>query len=249
MFIGHFAVGLGTKKAAPEISLGMLLLAAQALDLILSILQLLTILRGGIHPERSFLDIASAYYTQLTHSLVMAMVWATVFVILYKVFRKGLHGAVWIWLLVVSHWALDVIAHRPGIPLYPGSRIMIGLGLEDSFLGTIATEGLLFGLGAFFYSRCTRPADKLGIYGFWALLLALVLGYSALLASPAIAKIPLIATTKARYSGIWLELRRSHLFDWVGVYWGFWLDRHRQVVVSAERSAEVEVSRAVAYKR
>jgi len=34
MFIGHFGVGLGAKKAAPGVSLGMLFLAAQFLDLL-----------------------------------------------------------------------------------------------------------------------------------------------------------------------------------------------------------------------
>lgn len=34
MFIGHFGVGLGAKKAAPRVSLGTLFLAAQFLDLL-----------------------------------------------------------------------------------------------------------------------------------------------------------------------------------------------------------------------
>ena len=35
MFIGHFGIGLGAKKAAPKISLGTFFLAAQFLDIVI----------------------------------------------------------------------------------------------------------------------------------------------------------------------------------------------------------------------
>ena len=41
MFIGHFAVGLAAKKAAPQVSLGTFVLAVQFLDLLWPVLLLL----------------------------------------------------------------------------------------------------------------------------------------------------------------------------------------------------------------
>lgn len=41
MFIGHFGVGLGAKKIAPQVSLGTLFIAAQFVDLLWPLLLLL----------------------------------------------------------------------------------------------------------------------------------------------------------------------------------------------------------------
>jgi hypothetical protein len=41
MFLGHFAVALGAKKAAPKVSLGTLVFAAQFADLLWPIFLLL----------------------------------------------------------------------------------------------------------------------------------------------------------------------------------------------------------------
>jgi hypothetical protein len=35
-------------------------------------------------------------------------------------------------LLVVSHWPLDAVVHRPDLPLAPGESALIGLGLWNS---------------------------------------------------------------------------------------------------------------------
>ncbi len=50
MFIGHFAVAFGAKKAAPKVSLGTLVLAAAFLDVVWPVFVLLGIERFRIVP-------------------------------------------------------------------------------------------------------------------------------------------------------------------------------------------------------
>lgn len=50
MFIGHFAMGFGAKRFAPEVSLGVLFLACQLADLIWPNLVLLGIEHLSIEP-------------------------------------------------------------------------------------------------------------------------------------------------------------------------------------------------------
>lgn len=76
MFVGHFAVGFAAKKAAPKISLGVLFVACQALDLIWPVLVL-----TGV--EQVQVDASATAFTPLdfvhypwSHSLGMTAVWA-----------------------------------------------------------------------------------------------------------------------------------------------------------------------------
>ena len=50
-----------------------------------------------------------------------------------------------IWIGVVSHWLLDLIVHRPDLPLYAHSRVF-GLGLWNHRVATIVIELAMFGL-------------------------------------------------------------------------------------------------------
>jgi hypothetical protein len=55
--------------------------------------------------------------------------------------------------LVVSHWVLDVIAHRPDVPLYPNGP-KLGLGLWNSLPGTLAPQTVVYG----YYDAAAKPA-------------------------------------------------------------------------------------------
>jgi hypothetical protein len=46
--------------------------------------------------------------------------------------------------VVLSHWVLDVIAHRPDMPLAPGIPVRLGLGLWTSIPATVVVEGGLW---------------------------------------------------------------------------------------------------------
>ena len=68
--------------------------------------------------------------------------------------------------LVLSHWALDVVTHRPDLPLWPGGP-MVGLGLWNSIPGTIFVEASLLGGGLWLYVGTSSARDRTGT---WALI-------------------------------------------------------------------------------
>ena len=85
--------------------------------------------------------------------------------------------------LVVSHWFLDFITHRPDMPIYPGGP-KIGLGLWNSVAVTTAIEVPMFLAGVWLYARSTRARDGVGRWAFVSLMAALLLIYVANIFSP-----------------------------------------------------------------
>ena len=64
----------------------------------------------------------------ITHSLLASLGWACLFAGIYKIVKHDSRGAVCLWFVVLSHWVLDALSHRPDLPLYPGSSTYVGLG-------------------------------------------------------------------------------------------------------------------------
>jgi hypothetical protein len=115
MGIGHFAVGLAAKSAVPRVSLAWLLLATQFVDVLWGIFVLLGIEHARIRPGITAASPFDFYYYPITHSLLGGILWALLFGGAYFIFRRYRAGAVMLGLLVLSHWVLDVIAHRPDV--------------------------------------------------------------------------------------------------------------------------------------
>lgn len=106
------------------------------------------------------------------------------------------------------------------MPLMPGSKIYLGLGLWNSLLGTILFECGMFALGVAIYGRGTRAKDKTGTYALWALIALLVAIYLGnLFGSPP----PSVAAVA------WLGMAQ-----WLLVAWMSWIDGHREVTFPAE---------------
>ena len=129
MFIGHFGVGLGAKKAAPGISLGTLFLASQFLDLLWPTLLLFGWEHVKIQP--GITDLVPLNFTDYpySHSLLFAILWGIVIGGIYLLVKKNFRGAIILALCVLSHWVLDLPVHRPDLPLFPGSAMFVGFGL------------------------------------------------------------------------------------------------------------------------
>ena len=172
MFIGHFALGFAAKRAAPRAPLATLFAAAQFADLLWPVLVAIGVERVRIAPGITAftpLDFVSYPYS---HSLLLLAVWAAAFALIYRPAALIVAG------LVVSHWVLDWITHRPDMPIYPGGPTF-GLGLWNSIPATLAIELVMFGIGVWVYARATRPRDAIGRWGFAsfvAFLLAVYLG-------------------------------------------------------------------------
>ena len=160
MFIGHFGVALAAKKIAPRTSLGTLILAAQFLDFLWPAFLLLGIEHVRIVPGISVVSPLEFTDYPISHSLLMALVWAVLFGGTYYMLRGYARGAWVVAAAVLSHWVLDFIVHRPDLQLLPGVRLRVGLGLWNSFFASVAVETLFFGVGLWIYLSCTRGRDQ-----------------------------------------------------------------------------------------
>jgi hypothetical protein len=115
----------------------------------------------------------------------------------------------------VSHWFLDVIVHRPDLPLWPGSGMRVGLGLWNSMAATLVLEGGFFALGVWLYARTTRPVDGVGRWGLVAMVAFLAVAYLAAGLGPPPPDVRTLAV--------------SGLALWIFVPWSYWVDRHREL--------------------
>jgi len=225
MFIGHFAVGFALKRVAPRTSLGVLIAAPQALDLLWPIFLLLGWESVRIDPgNTAFTPLAFDSYPY-SHSLLMAVVWAAVFAALY-LFRTRLGAAsLWIAVAVVSHWVLDWITHRPDMPLTPWSTTKVGLGLWNSIPATLIVESTMFAAGAWIYMRTTRARDRMGRVNLWLYITALALMYVGNAVGPPPPDVRSLAIVAL---GLWLL-----------PLWAAWIDRHRAAVFAAGAASTV----------
>ncbi len=216
MFIGHFGVGFGAKKLTPEISLGVLFIAAQFVDLLWPTLLLLGVETVRIVPAASAVTPLEFTHYPISHSLLFVVIWSVVVGGVYALACKNVRGALLLGILVLSHWLLDLIVHVPDLPLWPGHSPMLGFGLWESVAGTLAVEGAIFAIGVFLYLRATRPRDRIGTYSLWGLVAFLVVIHVA----NAFGEPPPSETAIA-----WVGQAQ-----WLLVIGAFWIDKHRQAV-------------------
>lgn len=207
-------MALGAKRIAPELSLGTLVAAGQLADLLWPSFVLAGLESFEIRPGATQvvpLDFVSYPYS---HSLAALVVWG-----LLLAFGRGAlgrHGGVamlTLGALVVSHWALDWIVHRPDLPLTVAGSGRHGLELWRSLPATLAVEFGLLAAGVALYARTTTARDRAGRWGF--------VGFAAFLAAVQLANLlgpppPSVAAVTWSAQAVWLL-----------VAWAWWLDRHR----------------------
>jgi hypothetical protein len=216
MFIGHMAVALAAKRVTPSVSLAMLLLAAQWADVVWPVLVGLGVEHVSIDPGNTAftpLDFVSYPYS---HSLATLVLWGIAVGGAYRGIAGG-RRTVWVLsALVVSHWVLDLVTHRPDLPLYPGGP-KFGLGLWHSVPATLVVEVAMYAAGLWIYLRCTRARDGVGRWGFLSLAVFLLLAYAANVwggPPPSVTAIVVAGGAGAV----------------VLTAWAWWVDRHRESV-------------------
>ncbi len=213
MFIGHYGVGFAAKKLDSRPSLGTMFMASQWVDLIWPVLLLLGIEEVKVDPgNTAFTPLAFVYYP-FSHGFLSVMIWAALFAGIYFIIKRNAKGALILGGLVLSHWILDWITHRPDLPLIPGSDVKAGLGLWNSIIATVIIEGSIFIGGVWLYSKAKRATGKKGAIEFWGLVLFLILFYVMNLFGP-----PPPSEEPIAYIG---------LAQWIFVIWAYWIDRNR----------------------
>ena len=213
MFIGHYAAAFAARRAASRPSLGWFFAACQLPDLIWPILVLAGVERVSIDPANTAFTPLSFDHYPWSHSLLMVAVWGAVLGGLYLARRRDLRGAVVIAALVMSHWLLDFITHRPDLPVIPGNATRVGLGLWNNIPATLAIESLFF-LGAVaLYTTITTPRNAAGRVGFWVLVAFLFGIYVANAFGPPPPSVTMVAA--------------SALALWILLPIAAWIDRNR----------------------
>ena len=153
MFAGHFGVAAAVKSKTPELPLWSLIVSSQLLDIAYIPFSLAGIERmepvgdGGLGNVMIY-----AFYS---HSLVGALLLALLAAVLAGNFwgknTAKITGAV-----VFSHWILDLIVHRPDMPILPGNignLPLLGFGLWQYAPASMFVEFLLIASGVFYYFR------------------------------------------------------------------------------------------------
>jgi membrane-bound metal-dependent hydrolase YbcI (DUF457 family) len=185
MFVGHFAVGFIAKRREPRLSLGTCVLAATLADILWPIFLIAGLEQVQFKPGMGAANYFVASNIALSHSLLMDGLWGALFATTYFLSQRNVRSALILFAAVVSHWFLDVIAHRPDMPLAPVAHRYFGLGLWISIPATMVVEGGLWLLGIISYVRITRAKNWAGVYGFWiAIVLFTLLWYQNIAGSP-----------------------------------------------------------------
>jgi len=214
MFIGHFAVAFAAKPAAPSVSLGTLFVACELVDLAWPVFLLAGLERVEIRPGITAFTPLDFVYYPWTHSLLMCAAWALGLGALYLLSRRNLRAALVVAAVVLSHWLLDFLVHRPDLPLAPGSNALFGLGIWNSIPATLLLEGALFVAALVFYLSRTRARDRAGSWGLWGVVILLLVAYAGAAFGPPPPSVQAIA---------WAGL----LGGAITALLGYWVDRHR----------------------
>lgn len=213
MFIGHFALAFAAKKVAPKTSLATLLFATGWCDLLWPVLLMLGWERVSIRiGVTAFNPLVFDSYPW-SHSLLLVVGWAALIGGLHWLARKDRPAALVIGLLVVSHWLLDWLTHRPDLALWPGGALH-GLGLWNHVGATVLIESALFVAGVVIYLRTTRALSwkgQLSLWSFLVLMTLMFIGDASGSAPPPSVQV----------------LQRFAFLGWLSPLWGLWIERTR----------------------
>src|SRR5687768_14643530 len=215
MFIGHFAVAFAAKPLAPTTSLGTLFVACELVDLVWPVFLLIGLEQVEIRPGITAFTPLDFVHYPWTHSLAMAAAWALAFGLPVFLLR-GRRAALVVAAVVLSHWFLDFLVHRPDLPLAPGAAQRFGLGIWNSIPATLLLEGTLFAAALLFYLGRTRAADRAGSWGLWLTVALLLAAYAGAAFGPPPPAVGAIA---------WAGLLGGALTAALG----YWVDRHRRL--------------------
>jgi hypothetical protein len=166
MVAGHFGFAAGVKSGLPSAPLWALMLATQWLDIFFVPLYLIGVETieptDPANPNAYGGGVIHAIYT---HSLVGALALAVI--------AGGLAWSRWgkqvglgIGLVAFSHWILDLIVHRPDLPILPGNAgglPLLGFGLWRFPTVSALVELALVLVGAYLYHRSATRLPATGV--------------------------------------------------------------------------------------
>ena len=208
MFLGHIAVSLAGKRVVPSVSLATWIASAQLVDLLWPLFLIAGLEHVRIVPGITAFTPLDFYDYPITHSLVGSASWAVMFAGGWMAVRGKGRVALLLAAGVLSHWGLDVISHRPDVPVLPRGPYL-GLGLWNSIPATLIVELTMFLAGIAIYVRAGGPGRRR--VSFWLFIAFLLVAYFAAAFGP-----PPPDTRTLAWSGLAL---------WLLIPWAWWADR------------------------
>ena len=166
MFVGHLAIALTAKRIESRVSLGTWVLAASLADLLAFPLLILGIEHFAVEPGTMSNRVVGQNIAY-SHSLLTVAAYSALFAVVYFLRRRYWRGALLLSCVVLTHWFLDVVSHRPDMPLAPGVSVVFGLGLWNSLPATLLVEGGFWLLSVILYVRATRARSRAAHFVFW----------------------------------------------------------------------------------
>lgn len=159
MFIGHYAVSMAARTATDRPPLWLFVAAAQLLDIIWGLFMISGIERAAVDP--SVVEGLAFTFYPYSHSLIAALLWSGAAAFAARLaFRIDGRRALLVGLVVLSHWLLDLLVHRPDMPLGFGGEARFGLGLWNYPGLELAIEILLFALAGMVLLRLFRREGR-----------------------------------------------------------------------------------------
>ena len=173
MFVGHYGVAFGVKTPRNKIPLWVLFVAVQLLDFLWAPFVLLGIEKVRFVPGITATNALDLYYMPYTHSLIGALFWSAVAFAIYKIGWRNIasnSAALLVGFAVFSHWLLDLIVHRPDLPIYDDT-LKVGFGLWNyRGIEFVLEIGILLSSAVLYLKRNGAIARKIGIIIFVAAL-------------------------------------------------------------------------------
>ena len=214
MFIGHFALAFAARRAAPTVPLSVGFAACQLADLVWPVFVFAGIEHVEVAPGDTAMTPLRFVSYPWSHSLVALCGWALLAALAWWLLRRrDTRGALVVAALVVSHWFLDFVSHRPDMPLTPTGPARLGLGLWNSLPATLAVELAMFSAGLWLYVRTMKARSARANAILAGLVVLLLVVYVAAAFGP---PPPSGRAAAGSAFGMWLL-----------VAWAHWADRKR----------------------
>jgi hypothetical protein len=214
VFVGHYSVSYAGRATEPRVPLWVLFLAVQLLDVLWGVFVLLGIERVRIVPGITATNPLDLYFMPYTHGLLTSIGWSVAAGLAYRRWKGDAHAGAVVGVAVFSHWVLDLLVHRPDLPLV-GDRYKVGLGLWNYPAVALALEALLLLGGIAWYLSATRNGARGGwvpmiVFGGVLVLVQVITFFGAPPETPAMAA----GTALAAYFALagvagWLDRRRT----------------------------------------
>jgi len=170
MFVGHYAASLALKSVDKTVSLGILFLAVQFVDILFFPLVLMGIEHFNIVENFTESTHFELDFMPYTHSLFASFLLAVGVYIVFRIVpsketanrnKKALVMAI----AVLSHWFFDLIVHTPDLPLLDDNSAKLGFGLWNNAIATYLLEAVLLIVGLGIYLKLTKATTFVGKYG------------------------------------------------------------------------------------